>query len=95
MKNKLRRVLSFALVLAVMSSFAITASAGGGPEYPVRDDAQEDTIQRAPDESTAENTQSNPVVQTSQESKPLTPEGNMTLVDDVIFIHSLNIKTLS
>ena len=83
MKNNLRRVLSLAVALILICGLSVTASAGGGPEYPVRDDAQEDTIQRAPDESTAENTQSKPVAQKPQETKPLTPEGNMSLVDDV------------
>ena len=83
MKNNLRRILSLVAALILICGLSVTASAGGGPEYPVRDDAQEDTIQRAPDESTAENTQSQPVVPKPQESTPLTPEGNMTLVDDV------------
>lgn len=83
MKNNLRRILSLVSTLILICGLSVTASAGGGPEYPVRDDVQEDTIQRAPDESTAENTQSKPVVQKPQESEPLTPEGNMTLVDDV------------
>ena len=83
MKNNLRRILSLTVALILICGLSVTASAGGGPEYPARDDAQEDSIQRAPDESTAENTQSKPVLQKPQESKPLTPEGNMTLVDDV------------
>lgn len=83
MKNNLRRILSLTVALILICGLSVTASAGGGPEYPVRDDAQEDTIQRAPDESTAENTQSQLVVPKPQESTPLTPEGNMTLVDDV------------
>ena len=83
MKNNLRRILSLVAALILICGLSVTASAGGGPEYPVRDDAQEDAIQQAPDESTAENTQSKPVVQKPQEAKPLTPEGNMTLVDDV------------
>ena len=90
MKHKLRRTFALTMALTLMLSFAVTAQAGGGPEYPVRDDVQEDVIQREPDtldDSTAENAPSvqTPTTSTTQkeDSAPLTPEGNMTLVDDV------------
>ena len=87
MKNNLRRILSLVAALILICGLSVTASAGGGPEYPVRDDAQEDAIQRAPDESTAENvpTVQKPATSAPQkeDTTPLTPEGNMTLVDDV------------
>ena len=90
MKHKLRRIAALTMALALMLSLAATAQAGGGPEYPVRDDVQEDVIQRepdTPDDSTAENAPSvqTPTTSTTQKEDPapLTPEGNMTLVDDV------------
>ena len=90
MKHKLRRTFALTMALTLMLSFAVTAQAGGGPEYPVRDDVQEDVIQRepdTPDDSTAENAPSVQMPTTSTTQKedpaPLTPEGNMTLVDDV------------
>ena len=90
MRHKLRRIAALTMALVFMLSFAVTAQAGGGPEYPVRDDVQEDVIQRepdTPDDSTAENvpTVHTPATSTTQEedTTPLTPEGNMTLVDDV------------
>jgi hypothetical protein len=90
MKNNLRRILSLTVALILICGLSVTASAGGGPEYPVRDDVQEDVIQReqdTPDDSTAENAPSvqTPTTSTTQkeDSAPLTPEGNMTLVDDV------------
>ena len=90
MKHKLRRVLAVTAALSLTMMFSLTAHAGGGPEYPVRDGVQENVLQRepdTPDESTAENvpTAQKPADSTPQkeDTTPLTPEGNMTLVDDV------------
>lgn len=92
MKHKLRRVLAVTAALSLTMMFSMTAHAGGGPEYPVRED--QEVILRAPDipaDDTAE-TYTPPQQDTStqtpsgsktEEAKPLTPEGNMTLVDDV------------
>ena len=94
MKNNVRRFLLLALVVVLAVSFAVTANAKATPDDPVRDSE----IQRAPetpDEDTAENTQSGTTVKLpisstpptlekeEMEEVPLTPEGNMTLVDDV------------
>ena len=92
MKHKLRRVLAVTAALSLTMMFSLTAHAGGWPEYPVRED--QEVILRAPDipaDDTAE-TYTPPQQDTStqtpsgsktEEAKPLTPEGNMTLVDDV------------
>lgn len=89
MMRKLRCVLVLVVVLSLSVTFAVTASAKANPDEPVRDGAQDSEIQRAPetpDEDTAENTQTGTTVTPSEsttEPEPLTPEGNMTLVDDV------------
>ena len=95
MRIEIRRVLTMVLAVALAATFAVTANAQANPNGPIRDSE----IQRAPetpDENTAENTQTSttiklPVSSAQQPQKeekleekvPLTPEGNMTLVDDV------------
>ena len=95
MRIEIRRVLTMVLAAVLAATFVVTANAQANPNEPIRDSE----IQRAPetpDEDTAENTQTSttvklPVSSTQQSEKkdeqengePLTPEGNMTLVDDV------------
>ena len=75
MNTKIRRLLALAAVLTLTMTFAATAHAKGGPEYPTRDDGTSTTI---PERDTEPDTQ-HPVI-----SEPLTPTGNLTLVDDVL-----------
>ena len=95
MRIEIRRVLTMVLAAVLAATFVVTANAQANPNEPIRDSE----IQRAPetpDENTAENTQTSttiklPVSSAQQPQKeekleetvPLTPEGNMTLVDDV------------
>ena len=75
MNTKIRRLLALAAVLTLTMTFAVTVHAKGGPEYPTRDDGTSSAI---PERDTETDTQ-HPVI-----SEPLTPTGNLTLVDDVL-----------
>ena len=70
MKNK-KLIRAFTVLLAalvIMGGFSVTAYAGGGEEY----DYSEPEQTAEPEEETG-----------GYEPQPLTPEGNMTLVDDI------------
>ena len=75
MNTKTRRLLALAAVLTLTMTFAVTVHAKGGPEYPTRDDGTSTTI---PERDTESDTR-HPVI-----SEPLTPTGNLTLVDDIL-----------
>lgn len=75
MNTKIRRLLALAAVLTLTMAFAATVHAKGGPEYPTRDDGTASTL---PERDTGTEPQ-RPVI-----SEPLTPTGNLTLVDDIL-----------
>ena len=72
MKNRKKRILSAVLaVMLCMTAFPLTAFAGGGPE-------DGEPAESIPIKETSETDDSGVTV-----PEPLTPEGNMTLVDDI------------
>lgn len=74
MKYKKTRIFSVLIaVMLCMAAFPLTAYAGGGPED---EEPAETAIVEEPTEETTETTG-------GYEPEPLTPDGNMTLVDDI------------
>ena len=71
-RNNLRRIISCMTAVALTMTFSVTAFAGGGPDYPIREEVTENIY---PERDEGNSNQ--------EMAPPLTPSGNLTLVDDI------------
>ena len=81
MRNKLKRLSCLMLVVLCMASFSVTAFASDGGYY-----ASNESGTEIPPDSIDSITVSieNVNLPEKEESKPLTPDGNLTLIDDIL-----------
>ena len=89
MKNKLRGILCLMLVVFCMTSFSFTVFASGD-DFSSSEDTSESTEEKAEDavdsdtDSEDEDSEESEDSEEEEESDPLTPEGNLTLIDDIL-----------
>lgn len=81
MRNKLKRLSCLLLVVLCMTSFSVTAFASDGGYYA----SNEDGTETPPDsiDSITVSTE-NVNLPEKEENNPLTPDGNLTLIDDIL-----------
>lgn len=81
MRNKLKRLSCLMLVVLCMASFSVTAFASDGGYYASNENGT-DTPPDSIDSITVST--ENVDLPDKDESKPLTPDGNLTLIDDIL-----------